>query len=163
MTIVRWDPSRELQGFQSDMNRVIDAFFQPNGDPGGHRRWIPATDLAEEDDALVLKVDLPGLGEDDVNVEIDGDVLTLSGERRFEQKKEEGSFYRVERGFGHFSRSFTLPDGVDPETVEGHFDRGVLELRIPKPEAKQPKRIQLKSNQADQSDQEVIEAHSSEN
>jgi HSP20 family protein len=162
MAVVRWDPSRELQGFQSDMNRIFDAFFQ-NGDPGGHRRWVPPMDLSEEQDSLVLRVDLPGLGEDDVKVEVDNDVLTLSGERRAEHKTEEGSFYRVERGYGHFSRSFTLPEGIDAESVEGSFDRGVLELRIPKPEEKQPKRVELKSRGTGDSEKTVIEAQASEN
>jgi HSP20 family protein len=161
MAIVRWDPSREIQGFQSDMNRVFDAFFGSQGDSGGHRRWIPATDLYEEEDSLVLRVDLPGLDEDDVKVEIDGDVLNLSGERRIESQQRDGSLYRVERGFGHFSRSFSLPEGVDPDSVEGKFHRGVLEVRIPKPAQKQPKRVRIGPDTDSKPD--VIEAESSEN
>jgi HSP20 family protein len=144
------------------MNRVFDAFFQSDGDPGGHRRWIPATDLSEEEDALVMKVDLPGLSEDVVKVEVDDNALTISGERRAEHRDREGSYFRLERGFGSFSRSYTLPKGVDPDAIEGQFDRGVLEVRIPKPEQKQPRQVQLTSDSSDSRATKVIEADGSE-
>ena len=97
-------------------------------------RWIPAMDLVEGDDDLVLRADLPGMSEDDVNIEIKDGVLTISGERRAEHEEKGEGFHRVERAFGRFSRSLSLPEGVDPEKVEAKFADGVLEVRVPTPE-----------------------------
>jgi HSP20 family protein len=144
MAVVRWDPTRELESFQTDMNRLFDGIFRS---PGGNslRRWIPATDLREESEDLVLTIDLPGMSEDDVNVEINDNVLTVSGERKDSREDRSENVYRSERTFGQFSRSFTLPEGVDGDRVTGLFDRGVLELRVPKPAARKPKRVEIRS------------------
>jgi HSP20 family protein len=145
MALVRWDSSRELDSLQSDMNRLFDSFFgtgrAPNG--AGARRWIPAMDLVETDDHLVLRADLPGIDEKDVDIEIKDGVLTVSGERKTEHESKEEGYYRVERAFGHFSRSLSLPDGIDSEKVTANFDRGVLEVKIPKPEQTKPHRVQI--------------------
>jgi HSP20 family protein len=142
MALVRWDPARELDSLQAEMNRVFDTFFggRPNG---GTRRWVPAMDLVETDDHLVLRADLPGLERDDVNVEVKDGILTISGERKAEHEERTDGFHRVERAFGGFSRSLSLPEGVDPEQVNAEFDKGVLEVRIPKPEERQPHRVQI--------------------
>ena len=144
MALVRYDTGRELDTLQSEMNRVFDAFFGDRPGNGGRaRRWVPAMDLVEEGDSLVLRADLPGLGHDDVNVEVKDGVLTISGERKAEQRKEEQGYYRVERSFGSFSRSLTLPEGIDPDKVSAEFDNGVLEVRIPKPEERKPHRVAI--------------------
>jgi HSP20 family protein len=145
MALVRWDPARELDTLQSDMNRLFDAFFQGRGASAGNgaRRWIPAMDLVETDDQFVLRADLPGLGEDDVDIEVKDNVLTISGERRSEHEQRGEGYHRVERSFGRFSRSLDLPKGTDPAAVSAEFDRGVLEVRIPKPEERQPTRIEI--------------------
>jgi HSP20 family protein len=109
----------------------------------GHGRWAPAMDLVETEDAFLLKADLPGLSEEDVALEVQDNVLTLSGERRFEHEVKRDGYHRIERGSGSFARSLTLPDGVDPDAIAASFDRGVLEIRIPKPEAKKPRRLQI--------------------
>lgn len=142
MAMVRWEPSRELEAFQTDMNRLFDSFFR-SGSNSTVRRWAPATDLTEDGNDLVLRLALPGLSDEDVAVEVEGNVLTVSGERRDERETKEGSAYRLERSFGKFSRSFTLPEGTDPDAIEGGIDKGVLELRIPKPTEKQPRRVEL--------------------
>lgn len=100
-------------------------------------------DLVEVDDHFVLKADLPGLAEDDIVIEVQDGALTISGERRAERKETDRGWYRVERSFGRFSRSLTLPDGVDPDGIEASFDRGVLSVRIPKPEERKPRRISI--------------------
>lgn len=146
MALVRWEPARELEAFQTDMNRLFDSFFRSDTS-SSVRRWAPATDLTEDGDSLVLKLDLPGLSDEDVAVEVDGNVLTVSGERRDERESKEGGVLRLERSFGKFSRSFTLPEGTDPESIKGGFDKGVLELRIPKPAEKQPQRIDIGSGE----------------
>jgi HSP20 family protein len=145
VTIVRWEPLRELSSLQTEMNRLFNtAFDSPaSGGGGGARRWTPAMDLLETDEAFVLRADLPGLGEDDVNIELEDNVLTVSGERKVEHEDRREGFYRVERASGSFSRSLTLPKGVDPEAVTAAFDRGVLEVRIPKPEQRKPRKINI--------------------
>jgi HSP20 family protein len=143
-TLVRFDPIRELDGLQSDMNRLFDGFFNGRAGNGvGGRRWIPAMDLAETDEHLVLRADLPGLREDDVNIEIKDRVLTISGERRSEHEDKGEGFHRVERAYGGFSRSLNLPDGIDADDVSASFDRGVLEVKIPKPAERKPHRVQI--------------------
>ena len=143
MALVRYDTGRELDTLQGEMNRVFDAFFGRPGNSGQARRWVPAMDLVEEDRDLVLRADLPGMTEDDVNVEVKDGVLTISGERKAEERKEEKGYYRVERSFGSFSRSLTLPEGIDPDKVGAEFDNGVLEVRIPKPEERKPHRVAI--------------------
>jgi HSP20 family protein len=107
------------------------------------RRWIPAMDLVETADAFVLKADLPGLGEKDVTIELEDNVLTISGERKSEHEDRREGYYRVERGWGSFHRALTLPEGVDPDAVAATFDRGVLEVRVPKPEARKPRKVSI--------------------
>lgn len=146
MALVRWEPVRELNSLQQEMNRLFSTFFDtPTGGNGGSvgRRWIPAMDLVETDDHYVLSADLPGLSEGDINLEFEGDVLTLSGERKSENAERSEGFYRLERATGAFSRSLTLPEGVDPEAVTATFDKGVLEVRIPKPEQRKPKKVAI--------------------
>jgi HSP20 family protein len=145
MAIVRWDPSRELTSLQGEMNRLFNTFFDtPTGGNGGsYRRWVPAMDLVETEDTYVLRADLPGVSEDDVSIEVENNVLTVSGERKTEHEAKDEGYYRVERAFGAFSRSLTLPDGVDAEAVAASFDKGVLEVRIPKPEQTKPKRVSI--------------------
>ena len=143
MTLVRWEPVRELDSLQGEMNRVFDTFFGNGNGASRAARWMPAMDLVEEEGQLILKADLPGLEQDDVKIEVKDRVLTVSGERRAEHTEKAGGFHRVERAFGSFSRSLTLPEGVDPEAIAAEFEKGVLEVRIPKPEARQPHRIEI--------------------
>jgi HSP20 family protein len=100
-------------------------------------------DLVETDDHFVLKADLPGLKEEDVNIEVEENVLTVSGERKAEHEDKREGYVRVERSYGSFRRSLTLPEGVDAEAVTANFDNGVLEVRIPKPEERKPRRVAI--------------------
>ena len=146
MTIVRWEPLREFSTLQNEMNRLFNTVFDtplPGNAGSTMRRWMPAMDLVETDDHFVLRADLPGLGEDDVKIEFEDGTLTVSGERKAEHESKNEGYYRVERAFGAFSRSLTLPQGIDPEAVTANFDRGVLEVRIPKPEERKPRRIEI--------------------
>src|SRR5438034_9058435 len=122
MALVRWEPVRELTTLQNEMNRLFSSFFDSpagagNGGTQGLRRWMPAMDLVETDDHFVLRADLPGLSEDDVKIEFDDGTLTVSGERGAEHETKREGYHRVERAFGSFSRSLTLPQGIDPEAV----------------------------------------------
>src|SRR5919202_1536855 len=133
MAIVRWEPLREFGALQNEMNRLFNTVFDtplPGNAGSTMRRWMPAMDLVETDDHFVLRADLPGLSEEDVKIEVEDDVLTISGERRSEHETKKEGYHRVERAFGSFSRSLTLPNGVDAGAVEAAFDKGVLEVRI---------------------------------
>jgi HSP20 family protein len=149
MALIRWEPVRELNTIQNEMNRLFNTFFEApatgsgGGGPSTMRRWIPAMDLVETGEDFVLRADLPGLGEGDVNIELEDNVLTISGERKAEHEERKEGYYRVERASGAFSRSLTLPEGVDPDRVRAHFDRGVLEIRIPKPEQRRPRKVTI--------------------
>lgn len=145
MALVRLDPARELDSLQADFNRIFDRFFdaRPANGSSGSRRWIPAMDLAETEDHLVLRADLPGMDRDQVNIEIKDGVLTISGERNAETERTGEGFHRVERSFGRFSRSLNLPDGVEPDKVAAGFENGVLEVKIPKPEEQKPTTVAI--------------------
>ncbi len=144
MALVRVDPAVEVDSLQSEVNRMFDSFFggRPNG---GARRWIPPMDLAETEDELVLTADVPGVDEDEISIEIKDRVLTVSGERRDSREEKDRGYHRVERSYGRFARSLTLPEGIDSERVVANFDRGVLEVRIPKPEQRKPHRVTIGS------------------
>jgi HSP20 family protein len=146
MALIRWEPARELNSLQSEMNRLFNTFFDtPTGSVanGGARRWLPPMDLVETDDHFVLRADLPGLAEGDVNVELEDNVLTVSGERKAEHESRKEGYYRIERASGSFQRSLTLPEGVNAEAIEASFDKGVLEVRIPKPEERKPRKVAI--------------------
>jgi HSP20 family protein len=128
--------------FSTDFNRLLDTLFQTAGSNGA-QRWAPPMDLVEAEDHFQLKADLPGLGEGDVSLEVQDNVLTISGERKSENEQRQKGWYRVERSFGRFSRSLTLPEGVDADGIKASFDKGVLEVSIPKPEERKPRRIAI--------------------
>ena len=139
--------------FTQEFDRLFSSLFSNNTrGMGAAQRWVPAMDLVETADHFVLRADLPGMSEEDVNIEVEDRVLTVSGERKAEHESGNEGYYRVERAFGSFSRSLTLPKGIDPEAVTARFDRGVLEVGIPKPEERKPRRIEIAG-----SDRQTIE------
>ena len=154
MAVVRWEPFRELAALQSEMSRWMNNVA--GGTPGGNGQststWMPAVDVWETENELVLSFDLPGIPEDKISIELDDNVLTVSGERARETQADGDRFYRYERRFGAFSRSVTLPQGVNEDSIKADYRSGVLEIRVPKPEEQKPKRIPLGG-----SDQKTIE------
>jgi HSP20 family protein len=130
------------QPFTRDADRLFDAFF---GGEGEARRWVPAMDVWEDGEHFVLKADLPGVAESDVTIEVQDGTLTVSGERKHEERKEGAGWYRYERSSGSFSRSLTLPEGVNPDGIDAEFATGVLTVRIPKPEERKPRRVEIKA------------------
>ena len=161
MSIIRWEPLRELSSLQNEMNRLFStAVDSTSGGSGAMRRWIPAMDLVERDDEFVLRADLPGMKEEDVSVEFEDNVLSISGERKAEHEEREEGFHRVERAFGAFARTLTLPKGIDPEAITAEFKDGVLEVRIPKPEESKPRRISIRLG--DTREQGAIEGSAAE-
>src|SRR3954452_24831589 len=129
--------------FSTDFNRLFNTLWEA---PSASRHWVPEMDLVETDDHYLLKADLPGMKQDDVAIEFNDGTLTISGERKAEYERKEQGFFRLERSFGRFSRSLTLPDGIDPDKIGAAFHDGVLEVRIPKPEQRKPRRIEVSSN-----------------
>jgi HSP20 family protein len=145
--------------FSQEVNRLFNTLFDLSDT--GVQRWVPPMDLTEGDDHFVLRADLPGLGEDDVSIEIQDNTLTISGERKSEHEERQRGWYRVERSFGSFSRALSLPEGVNPDAVSAEFDKGVLEVRIPKPEERKPRRVAIKAGAGD-STQPAVEGTAEE-
>jgi HSP20 family protein len=145
MAVVRWEPFRALAALQSEMSRWMNqmAGGAQGGNGGSSSTWLPALDAWETENELVLSFDLPGIAEDQISVELDDNVLTVSGTRERAEAQSGDRFYRFERRFGTFSRSVTLPQGVDEEAINAAYRDGVLEVRVPKPEEPKPKRIQV--------------------
>ncbi len=149
MALVRWEPVRELHSLQQEMNRLFGSFFDApagggsGGNGGALRHWIPAMDLVETKQHFILRADLPGLKESDVKVELEDNVLTISGERKAEHEEQREGYYRIERASGRFARSLTLPDGIDAGSISASFREGVLEVRVPKPEERKPQRVSI--------------------
>jgi HSP20 family protein len=136
MALIRWEPV--------PMNRLFNNLFDtPTVASAPARRFAPATDLIESETHYILRADLPGLSEDDVTVELDGNVLSVSGERKSEHEHRGQGYYRVERSYGSFRRSVRLPEGVDAGAIKATFDKGVLEITVPKPEAAKPHKVQI--------------------
>lgn len=146
MNIVRFDPFREMRGLQDEMNRLFSSSLSRGGSDeqmfGG--AWNPSVDIFENKDNIVLEVELPGMKPDDVDISIENNVLTISGERRFEKKNEGDNFHRVERGYGSFTRSFTLPPTVTSENAEAEFENGILRLTLAKREEAKARRIEIR-------------------
>ena len=128
--------------FSGELHRLFNTLFE-EANANANQRWTPAMDLVETENHFILRADLPGLAEEDVSIEVEDRVLTVSGERKAEHETSKEGYHRVERAFGAFSRSLTLPEGIDPEAVAASFDRGVLEVRIPKPEERKPRKISV--------------------
>lgn len=129
--------------FSTEVSRLFNTLLSGAENGGELQRWSPAMDLVEAEDHFLLKADLPGMSEDDVQIEVHDGTLRIAGTREAEHEQKERGWYRMERSFGSFSRSLTLPEGVNAEAIAASFDKGVLEVRIPKPEERQPRRIEI--------------------
>jgi HSP20 family protein len=138
MAIIRWDPFREMTTFEDQFNRLWRGVAD-----GGRRQesWLPAVDVFDTKEAVVLKAELAGMKPEDIQIEVEDNVLTIKGERRFAEKVEEDRYYRVERRFGSFQRSLALPQGVKADDIQASYEDGILEVRVPKAEEEQPRKI----------------------
>ncbi len=144
MALIRWEPA-PAHSLQSELSRLFGSVFEaPHADNGIQaRRFTPPMDLVEENGEYVLHADLPGVREDDVKVELEDNVLTVSGERSSQHEQEKDGYRRIERAYGSFTRSLTVPDGVAADSVQAHFENGVLTVRIPKPEQRKPHKVAI--------------------
>jgi HSP20 family protein len=140
MAIIRWDPFREMTSLQSQVNRLADSLWS-----GQKESWVPAVDVFDTQDAVVLKAELAGMKVADIQIEVDDNVLTLKGERTFEERVDQERYYRVERRYGAFQRSLALPQGVKADEIQAIYEDGVLRVTVPKAEAERPRRIEVKA------------------
>jgi HSP20 family protein len=144
MNLVKWNPMREMETLQNRINRLFDGNFFPSfslDDDMSLGNWRPVVDIYENEDTVVVKAELPGVDKKDIKVDLKDGVLTLSGERSHEKEVKEENYYRKERAFGKFHRSFNVPADIDPDKIKAEFKDGVLNVEIPKPEEKKPKKI----------------------
>ena len=145
MTVLtRWEPFRDLSALQNRMNRLFEAQY------GGGREeslttgaFVPAVDIYEDEHSIQLKLEVPGIDEKDLDVKVENNVLSVSGERKLEREEKEENFHRVERRYGSFTRSFTLPNTVSTDDIQADYDRGVLKVRLAKRAEAKPKQIKV--------------------
>ncbi len=145
MSIVRYDPFRDLRTLQEEVNRLFSTNLTRAFDDEGIGRgaWAPSVDIYENKDQIVLEAELPGMNQDDFDLAIENNVITLRGERKFEKTEESDNYHRVERSYGSFTRSFTLPQTVSPESATAEYNNGVLRVTLPKREETKARRIQV--------------------
>src|SRR5690348_7465685 len=141
-----WQPFRDLAPLQERMNRIFDEFFANAGTGNGELQlssFSPATDIYEDDEHVTLSVELPGLSEKDINITLEGNALTVSGERKLNKEQKAEKFHRNERFYGTFSRSFILPNTVEPNSIQASYEKGVLQLQMAKRAEAKPKQIKV--------------------
>lgn len=145
MAITRWDPFREVMALQNNVNPLF-SLFRNVGEaelPMTAGSFVPAVDIYEDKDKLVLKIEVPGIDEKDLDVHVENNTLTVKGERKFEKEEKEENFHRIERSYGSFYRSFTLPSTVETDKVTAKYTAGVLKLEMKKKAEAQPKQIKI--------------------
>jgi HSP20 family protein len=144
MNVIRWSPYRDLSSLADQFNRALGtATGRERDEELSLGAWIPPVDIAEDKDRITLTAELPGFSEDQVNILMEGGVLTIRGERKFEEEKNGRNFHRVERSYGQFVRSFTLPNNVDRDQIRASFDNGLLKIELPKSEEARPREIKI--------------------
>ena len=144
MTVLtRFEPYREFATLQDRLNRLFQSSFGESQDSLTTSSFSPAVDVYEDEHAVNLKIEVPGIDEKDLDIRVENNTLTVHGERKFEKEEKEENFRRVERQYGSFTRSFTLPQTVDSENVSAHYDKGVLKISLPKKAEAKPKQIKV--------------------
>lgn len=143
--IQKWEPFRELSGFQDEMNQLFEDFFgrMPTRKMFSEGFWAPLMDIEETKDDILVKAELPGMKKEEVKIQINNDVLSITGERKREEETREKTYHRIERAYGKFQRMIRLPTEVDASKVKATFENGVLTIRLPKSEQAKPKEIAI--------------------
>ncbi len=145
MTVLtRWEPFREFNSLQDRMNRLFrDSYSDGREESLTTSTFAPAVDVYEDEHSTTLKLDVPGIDEKDIDVRLENNLLTVTGERKFEKEEKEENYRRVERQYGSFSRTFTVPSTLDPESVTASYDKGVLKIKLAKKAEAKPKQIKI--------------------
>jgi HSP20 family protein len=141
--LTRWDPFRELYSLQNRMSRLFEEQYGGREDSLTAGAFVPAVDIYEDEHSVQLKLEVPGVDSKDLDIKIENNTLTVSGERKFEKEEKEENFRRVERRYGTFTRSFTLPSTVNAEDINANYDNGVLHIRLAKRAEAKPKQIKV--------------------
>lgn len=143
--LTRRSQTRPIRNLQREVDTIFDRFFgrQSSEEGGRSAVWAPQTDLSETEEAFHIRLDVPGMKTEDINIALQDNTLTISGTRESEQTEEGEDYVRVERAFGNFHRTFTLPRAVDEENIEAHYDKGVLSIHVPKTEESTPRQIEI--------------------
>ena len=153
MSLVRWNPARDLAawpsdlfGMQREINRMFNNMFRgsEDGEDYALTSWTPAVDIAEQDNEYTVKVELPGVNKDDVKITVESNMLTVRGEKKQEKETKKENYHRVERSYGSFQRSFTLPTAIVSDKIDAAYKDGILTVRVPKAEEAKPKQIEVK-------------------
>ena len=142
-SISRWEPFRNVSSLQEQVNRLFESTFPHKGDESTLTAWAPAVDVYETENELVIKADLPEISEKDLDVRVENNMMTIRGERKFEQQVKEDSYLRMERAYGSFSRSFSLPNTVNTEAINADYKNGVLTVTLPKRAESKPKQVRI--------------------
>lgn len=141
--LIRFTPSHDMRRLQREIDGIFDSFFSPSSNENEGASWAPRVDLSETEDAYLVHVDVPGMQKEDLNIDVHEGRLTISGERNAEQQDDGHKYVRVERSYGRFYRSFTLPQTVKEDEIEATYENGVLSVRVPKAEETKPRRIEV--------------------
>ena len=142
-TISRWDPSRTSSILQEQVNRLFEDALRVRSDESSVTTWSPAVDIIENENELILKADLPAINEKDLDIRVENNTLTIRGERKFEKEEKERNYLRVERAYGAFTRSFSLPNTVDTDAIRAEYKHGVLTVQMPKRAESKPKQVKI--------------------
>jgi HSP20 family protein len=144
MAITRWDPFRDVLALQNRLNSVFQDYNRGNeGDVLATTAFVPPVDVYEDEHKISLKLEVPGMKESDLDIQLENNLLTVKGERKFEKEEKEENFHRIERRYGSFYRSFTIPSTVNPESVKASYDAGVLKIELDKRAEAKPKQIKV--------------------
>ena len=155
MAVLRWDPWSELAGLQRDMQQLMGRV----GSGVEEANLVPPIDAFRTDEGLVVRIELPGMSPDDIDVSVEEGVLTVSGERREDRNVEDDAWVRRERRYGRFERSFSLPEGTDADSVTANMENGVLEISMPHPPERQPRKIEVAAGAKGSGDGEVVDVN----
>jgi HSP20 family protein len=145
MNIIRWDPFRDLATLRERMNRLFEETYTSRGEEKDlvAGTWNPSVDIYEKENELVLKAEVPGIDENDIELKIEDNTLTLKGDRKFEKETKEENYYRIERSYGSFYRSFTLPRNIDQDKIKAACENGILKVTLPKKAELKPKNVKI--------------------
>ncbi len=145
MAIIRWDPFRDLITLREKMNRLFEEAFTTRGEEKDlvASTWTPSVDIFETENSLVLSAEVPGIDEKDIEIKIEDNTLTLKGERKFEKETKEENYHRIERAYGSFYRSFTLPHYIDQDNIKAEHENGVLKITMPKKPELKPRKVKI--------------------
>ncbi|HTV58699.1 MAG TPA: Hsp20/alpha crystallin family protein [Verrucomicrobiae bacterium] len=141
--ITRRDTNRNLSSLQEQFNRIFESAFPVQSDESALTSWAPSVDIYETENELVIKADLPDVSEKEIDIRVESNMLTIRGERKFEQKVKEENYLRIERAYGSFSRSFSLPNTVNTEAIQAEYKQGVLSVVLPKRAESKPKQVKV--------------------